>query len=89
MVQIETTKISSKGQIVIPARFRDNFKEGDNLIIIENNGNLIIKKEAEIDKNFLEDIEFAKRTESAWKEIEAGKGLTQSAEEFLEEMKSW
>ncbi|MEK6800593.1 MAG: AbrB/MazE/SpoVT family DNA-binding domain-containing protein, partial [Nanoarchaeota archaeon] len=27
MVQIDTTKVSSKGQIVIPISMRDNFKE--------------------------------------------------------------
>ena len=65
MVQIETAKISSKGQIVIPLRFRGKYKEGDNLIVIENGDQLILKKETAMDKNLLEDMEFARRTEEA------------------------
>jgi AbrB family looped-hinge helix DNA binding protein len=89
MVQIDTTRISSKGQIVIPARFRGNFKEGENLVIIENGGQLILKKESAVDKNFLEDLEFARRTEKAWKEIEAGRCTTMSSEDFLKEISKW
>ena len=38
---------------------------------------------------YLEDLEFARRTEEAWQEIDAGKGITLSKEEFLKELKSW
>ena len=34
MVEIDTTKVSSKGQIVIPSNMREDFKEGDTLLII-------------------------------------------------------
>jgi len=30
MVQIDVSKISSKGQVVIPARLRGRYKEGEN-----------------------------------------------------------
>lgn len=36
-----------------------------------------------------ENDEFIKGTEEAWKEIDEGKGITRTKEEFLEEMKSW
>ena len=35
-----------------------------------------------------EDLEFAKRTEEAWKEIERGKYTIYSKEEFLKELKN-
>jgi AbrB family looped-hinge helix DNA binding protein len=52
---IETIKVSTKGQIVIPERFRVslNIKEGSKLIIIEKGKKLILEAE----NHFLEDIE--------------------------------
>lgn len=38
---------------------------------------------------YMEDLEFARRTAEAWEEIEEGKGITRTKEEFLKEMKSW
>ena len=89
MANIDITRMSSKGQVVIPADMRKNFKEGDKIVVIQNNGQLILKKADDFDKNLEEDLEFARRTEAAWKEIEVGKGITMSSEEFLKEMKSW
>jgi len=40
-------------------------------------------------KQELENLRFAERTAKAWKEIDAGKGITMSAEEFLKELKKW
>jgi len=36
-----------------------------------------------------EDKEFIKGTREAWKEIDEGKGITMSKEEFLKELKNW
>ena len=89
MVEIETTKMSSKGQVVIPSSFRKNIKEGDTLIVFKNNDQIILKPASAMDKQLAEDIKFAKRTEEAWKEIEEGKGVKMSVDDFLREMKSW
>ena len=43
MVEIAITKISSKGQIVIPSNMRKDFKEGESMVIIKNGTQLIIK----------------------------------------------
>ena len=69
MTNINIIKMSSKGQIVIPLDMRKGIKEGDKLFIIQNEGKLIIKKASESDENFQEDLEFARRTEKAWKQI--------------------
>ena len=74
--------MSSKGQIVIPIDMRKGIKEGEKLFIIQNEGKLIIKKASESDKNFQEDLEFARRTEKAWKQIEEGKCKTYTLKEF-------
>ena len=48
-----------------------------------------MKKAKELDKNLVEDLEFAKRTEEAWKRIKEGKGIKMDFDEFVEEMKKW
>jgi AbrB family looped-hinge helix DNA binding protein len=51
-------KISSRGQIAIPARFRKKLKlqAGDELSIIESGDNLIISPPKETDQEYLEDL---------------------------------
>lgn len=88
-VEIAITKMSSKGQVVIPAEMRTNISEGEKLLIIQNDKQIIMKKASELDKNVAEDIEFAKRTDEAWKRIEAGKGIKMDFEKFVEKMKKW
>ena len=53
--------------------------------LLEINAN--IKKFKKIEQ-YLEDLEFAKRTEEAWKEIDEGKGKKMSVNEFMNEIKS-
>ncbi len=89
MVEFEISRLSSKGQIVIPTSMRKNLKEGDKIIFIRDKKNLILKKASDIDKQLKEDIEFARRTEEAYKRIESGEGITMSFDNFIEEMKKW
>lgn len=89
MAKIDITKLSSKGQVVIPAEMRGNLKEGDKLVVIEAGDQLILKKADKFDENLKEDLEFAKRTEEAYKRIEAGEGISMEFDEFIEEMKKW
>ena len=88
-MEIALTKMSSKGQVVIPSQLRKNISEGETLMIIKNDNQLIIKKATELDKKLKEDLEFAKKTEEAWKSYEKGEFKAKSAEEFLESLKSW
>ncbi len=41
---IDTTKMSSRGQVVIPLDIRKGIKEGDKLIVIRKDNEIIIKK---------------------------------------------
>ena len=90
-MEIGTTKLSSKGQIVIPKEMRKDFKEGDNLLILEDSDCIVIKKPHSLKKNFIEDIEFAKRTDALIEEYERnpGKYKSYTGEEFLEEIDKW
>lgn len=89
MVQIDTTKISSKGQVVIPSKMRSDLKEGDTLLIIKDNGTLLLKKANDLDEKFKEDLEFARRTEEAYKRHERGDFKSMPSDKFLEELEKW
>ncbi len=41
---IDTTKMSSRGQVVIPLDMRKDINEGDKLIVIRKNDEIILKK---------------------------------------------
>ncbi|MBI2671739.1 AbrB/MazE/SpoVT family DNA-binding domain-containing protein [Candidatus Woesearchaeota archaeon] len=88
-MEIAITKMSSKGQIVIPSELREGMKEGEQILVIKNGHQLILKRTSELDKNLKEDLEFARRTEEALKRIEEGKGIKMNFDEFIEEMKKW
>ena len=88
-MDIAITKMSSKGQVVIPAEMRKGIKEGDKLLIIQNDRQLIMKKASDMEKNVAEDLEFARKTEDALKRIESGKGTKMEFSKFIEEMKKW
>lgn len=86
-MEFAITRLSSKGQIVIPSELREDMKEGDKLIIIKNENQLILKKASELDKQLKEDIEFAKRTELALERYEKGEFKSMDFDEFVKEMK--
>lgn len=88
-MEIEITRLSSKGQIVIPNTMRKGFKEGEKIILIKQGNKIILKKASEMDEQLKEDFEFARRTEEAYKRIEAGKGITMDFDDFIKEMKKW
>ena len=88
-MDIAITKMSSKGQIVIPVEMRKGIKEGEKLVIIQAKGQLILKKASAFSKKLLEDLEFARRTEEAWKSYERGEFIEMDADEFLKEVEKW
>ena len=89
MVQIDITKISSKGQIVIPRAMRADFNEGDTLLVIKDRNTILLKKADDLDEKFKEDLVFAKRTEEAYKRHEKNDFKKMTAEKFLEDLEQW
>jgi AbrB family looped-hinge helix DNA binding protein len=88
-MDVAITKMSSKGQIVIPAKMRGDLQEGDKLIIIRSGAQFILKKASELEKQFTEDLEFARRTEEALARIEKGEFKEMTKDEFEKEMEEW
>ena len=83
------TKMSSKGQVVIPIEMRKGIKEGEKLIVIKNEKQIIIKKASDMDKNLEEDLIFAKRTEEAMKRYDKGEFKEMNFDEFIKKAKKW
>jgi len=88
-MEVAITKMSSKGQIVIPVELREGIKEGEKLIVIRSNGKLIMKKASKLDQNLVDDIEFARKTEEAWKSYERGEFKSMDSKDFLKELAKW
>ncbi len=86
MAQIEITKLSSKGQIVIPQEMRKGFHEGEKFVVMKAGKQLILKSIEDFDENIEEDFEFARRTEEAWKRYEKGEFVSKSVDDFLAEL---
>jgi bifunctional DNA-binding transcriptional regulator/antitoxin component of YhaV-PrlF toxin-antitoxin module len=68
---------------------RNDFKEGDTLLIIKDKSTILLKKASDLDEKFKKDIEFARRTEEAWKRHERGDCKRMELDSFFEEMKKW
>ena len=86
---LEITKVSSKGQIVLPKNIRKelNIKKGS-LFALTTKGKLIMLKK--IEKPILkEDLITLKNVEKAWREIESGKFRKASKKDFLKELTKW
>ena len=88
-MDVAITKMSSKGQIVIPAEMRQEIHEGEKLIIIKNDEQLILKKVKDLEKNLTDDLIFAERTEAAWKRYEKGEFKSMDSKDFLKELEKW
>jgi len=86
MAELSITKMSSKGQIVIPLEMRKEFHEGEKFVVIKAGKQLILKTLAAFDKNIEEDLEFARRTEEAWKSYDKGEFKSMPVDDFLNEL---
>ena len=52
IMNIAITKMSSKGQIVIPSEMRNKLNEGEKMIIIQSGDQFIMKKISKLTKNY-------------------------------------
>lgn len=83
---MEITKLSSKGQIVIPESIRSNIDIGTPFIVSKQGGLIILK---EVEGLTTEEIYEAKELDKIWKTIDEGKAVTLSTEDFMQEMENW
>jgi bifunctional DNA-binding transcriptional regulator/antitoxin component of YhaV-PrlF toxin-antitoxin module len=83
MAELDITRMSSKGQIVIPVEMRKDFSEGEKFVVMKAGKRLILKALAAFDTNIEEDLEFARRTEEAWKSYDKEKFKSMPVDDFL------
>ena len=82
-MESEITKISSKGQVVIPFSLRRKMgiREGESFIVSEKDNLIVLKKvEGSITEDDLDTIE---RIKEAWKDVEEGRFKKMEKEELL------
>lgn len=87
-MDVAITKMSSKGQIVIPAEMRKDIKEGDKLVVVKAGDNLMLMKVGKLSKKLEEDIEFSRRTEEAWQRYGRGEFKEMDFDEFIKGLRS-
>lgn len=86
---IEVTRISSKGQIVLPLEIRKNFNLGEGEILsVSTKDNLIVLKKVDASLS-KEEIETFKEIKQAWKDIDEGRCKTMNSKDFLKEIEEW
>jgi AbrB family looped-hinge helix DNA binding protein len=88
---LELTRVSSKGQIVIPARVRSRLglKPGSLFAILTRpESDIVVLKKID-NKTLQVDLGLLREVEKAWKEIAQGKAKQASRKRFLEELKTW
>ncbi len=88
-MDIALTKMSTKGQIVIPQEMRDCFPTGERVILMKEGNRVILKPASELSKDLKEDLEFAKKTEEAYLRQEAGDVIEMGWDDFIKDMKTW
>lgn len=89
MFEIALTKLSSKGQIVLPKEMRRGLRRGEKFVVIKAGNRFVVKKAKLFGRNLQEDLDFARKTEEAWESYERGEFTRSTAEEFLKELKTW
>jgi len=88
-MEIELTRISSKGQVVIPLEIRKKMKlnDGETLAVSARDDLIVLKKIKDpVEK---EDLRTLIEIKDAWKEIQEGKFKRMKSEDFLKEINKW
>ncbi len=87
-MEYAVAKVSTKGQIVIPASLRDDIETGVEFLMIKDNGKIILKSMKSLALSLRDDLVFAEEVEKAWQEHDKGKFQKKSKEDFLKELRA-
>ena len=87
-MEFAIAKVSTKGQIVIPSRLRKGIIDGDEFLIVRDEGRIVMKNMKDLANDLKEDMLFAVRVEKAWQDYDKGKFVRKTKDDFLEELKS-
>ena len=87
-MEFAIAKVSTKGQIVIPNSLRKSIHQGDEFLMVEDRGRIILKSMKSLASGLKDDLLFAERVEKAWQEHDKGKFVSKSKDEFLKELRA-
>jgi AbrB family looped-hinge helix DNA binding protein len=87
-MEFAITKMSTKGQIVIPSSLRKNISTGDEFLMVKDDERIILKSMSGLASDLKDDLVFAERVEKAWQDYDKGKFKAKSKDDFLKELKS-
>jgi len=88
-MEVALATMSTKGQIVIPQEMRDCFPAGEKILLMKEDKKVVIKPVSELSKQLKEDLEFARRTEEAYRRHEKGDLIVMDWDDFIKEMRTW
>ncbi len=83
---MEITKLSTKGQIVIPENLRKGLQTGTPFIVSKQEGLIVLKEVKDLTKQEMKEM---KELDKIWKDIESGKCESYTEEKFFKKMKEW
>ncbi len=86
----ELTKISSKGQVVIPQEYREklHIHEGNVFAVTAPTEDMIVLKKIK-NPMLRDDLTTLKKIDEAWEEIEKGEFEKTTKKEFLKKLDKW
>jgi len=83
---MEITKLSTKGQVVIPEEVRRGIEVGTAFTVTRKDNLIVLKKVVGLTKEEKKEME---ELNKIWKDIDKGKGISMDKEAFLKEMNAW
>jgi AbrB family looped-hinge helix DNA binding protein len=83
---MEITKLSTKGQIVIPEEIRKGLEVGTPFVVVKQGNLILLKKVENFSKKELVEI---RELDKIWEEVDKGKCESYAEEDFFKKMKEW
>ncbi len=83
---MEITKLSTKGQIVIPEEIRRNINVGTPFVVTKKDDLIVLKIVEGLTREEMDEI---KEINKIWKEIDSGKCKSYTEKEFFKKLKEW
>lgn len=83
---MEITKLSTKGQVVIPEEFRKDLETGTAFAVTRKDDLIVLKKLKGFNSRELEELN---ELQKIWKDIDQGRAKSYSKKDFMKELESW
>ena len=81
-------KVSTKGQIVIPSSLRKEIHKGDEFLMVQDDGRMILKNLKNLAADLRNDFIFAEKVEEAWQEYDKGEFIKKDKDQFLRDLQA-